>query len=158
MIKTEQELAKYGLSLAINQVVFSVLRRLPELHGLLKTCKERGIMLQSYSSLAQGRLTGRYTKDNPPPKEYRFSSYDMADIEPVNAVLKGIAEKRVVSINAVALNYNLCKGITPVVGIRKLEQPEANCAALGWKLTNEEIGAIDGVSLERHPTSLWPRG
>lgn len=74
MIKMEEELAKYDVPLAINQVEFSVLRRLPELHGLLKTCKERGIVLQSYSSLAQGRLTRKYMRENPRPKEYRFLS------------------------------------------------------------------------------------
>jgi aryl-alcohol dehydrogenase-like predicted oxidoreductase len=158
MIKMQEELAKYGVPLAINQVEFSVLRRLPELNGLLQACKERGIVLQSYSSLAQGRLTGKYTKDNPPPKQYRFSSYDMAEIEPVNLVLKGIADRRGVSISAVALNYNMCKGITPVVGIRKPEQAEANTQALGWRLTNEEIREIDGVSFEGHTTKLWQQG
>jgi aryl-alcohol dehydrogenase-like predicted oxidoreductase len=158
MIKMQEELAKYGVPLAINQVEFSVLRRLPELSGLLQACKERGIVLQSYSSLAQGRLTGKYTKDNPPPKEYRFSSYDMADIEPVNAVLKSIADRHGVTNSAVALNYNMCKGITPVVGIRKPEQAQNNCQALGWRLSNEEIREIDAVSFEGHTTSLWQQG
>jgi aryl-alcohol dehydrogenase-like predicted oxidoreductase len=158
MLKMQEELAKYGVPLAINQVEFSVLRRIPELSGLLQACKERGIVLQSYSSLAQGRLTGKYTKDNPPPKQYRFSSYDMAAIEPVNAVLKVIADRHGVPISAVALNYNMCKGITAVVGIRKPEQAESNCQALGWRLSNEEITEIDGVSFEGHTTALWQQG
>jgi aryl-alcohol dehydrogenase-like predicted oxidoreductase len=158
MIKMQDELAKYGVPLAINQVEFNVLRRLPELNGMLKACKERGIVLQSYSSLAQGRLTGKYTAENQPPKQYRFSSYDMKEIEPVNAVLKGIADRRGVPISAVALNYNMCKGITAVCGVRKPEQAESNCAALGWRLTNDEILEIDGVSFEGHTTSLWQQG
>ena len=158
MITMQEELLKYGVPLAINQVEFSVLRRLPELNGLLQACKERGIVLQSYSSLAQGRLTGKYTTENEPPKQYRFSSYDMKDIEPVNAVLMGIADRHGVPISAVALNYNMCKGITPVVGVRKPEQAESNCKALGWRLTNDEIREIDGVSFEGHTTSLWQQG
>tara|TARA_R110002003_G_scaffold325_4_gene18788 strand:+ start:12741 stop:13862 length:1122 start_codon:yes stop_codon:yes gene_type:complete len=158
MLTMENELAKYGVPLAINQVEFSVLRRLPELSGLLQTCKSRNIVLQSYSSLAQGRLTGKYTAANPPPKEYRFSSYDMKHVEPVNAVLKQIADRRGVGISAVALNYNLCKGITPVVGVRKVQQAQENCAALEWRLANEEIKMIDGVSFEGHTTSLWQQG
>jgi aryl-alcohol dehydrogenase-like predicted oxidoreductase len=155
MIKMQEELAKYGVPLAINQCEFSVLRRQPELSGLLKACKDRGIV---YSSLAQGRLTGKYTKDHQPPKSYRFSSYDMADVEPVVEALKRIADKRGVSISAVALNYNLCKGITPVVGIRKEEQAINNCQALGWRLTNAEIQEIDAVSFEGHTTKLWQQG
>lgn len=158
MLKMEAELAKYGVPLAINQCEFSVARREPELSGLLKACKERGIVFQSYSSLAQGRLTGKYTRDNPPPKTYRFSSYDMADFETPDAVLKKIADKRGVTMSAVALNYNLCKGITPVVGIRKEEQAISNCQALGWRLSNEEIKEIDAVSFEGHTTKLWQQG
>jgi aryl-alcohol dehydrogenase-like predicted oxidoreductase len=158
MLKMHDELAKYGIPLAINQVEFSVLRREPEVSGLLQACKERGIVLQSYSSLAQGRLTGKYTKDNQPPSSYRFSSYDMADIEPVNATLKRIADKHDVPISAVALNYNMCKGITAVVGVRKEEQAVANCKALGWRLSNEEIKEIDGVSFQGHTTSMWQHG
>jgi diketogulonate reductase-like aldo/keto reductase len=47
MVKMQDELAKYGIPLAINQVEFFVLRRLPELSGLLQACKERSIILQS---------------------------------------------------------------------------------------------------------------
>jgi aryl-alcohol dehydrogenase-like predicted oxidoreductase len=158
MLKMQEELAKYNVPLAINQCEFSVLRRLPETSGLLQACKEHGINFQSYSSLAQGRLTGKYTAANPPPKQYRFSSYDMEHIEPVNAVLKQIADKRGVSTSAVALNYNLCKGITPVVGVRKVEQARANCEALGWRLSDEEIRVVDGVSFEGHNTALWQQG
>lgn len=158
MIKFADELAKYNVPLAINQCEFNVLRRQPELSGLLQACKERGIVFQSYSSLAQGRLSGKYHAQNPPPKEYRFSSYDMKDVDPVVSVLRQIGEKHGVSPSAVALNYNLCKGITPVVGIRKVQQAEENCSALEWRLTNEEIREIDGVSFEGHTTQMWQQG
>jgi aryl-alcohol dehydrogenase-like predicted oxidoreductase len=82
----------------------------------------------------------------------------MKDIEPVNALLKKIAEKRGVPLSAVALNYNMCKGITPVVGVRKEEQAASNCAALGWRLSNEEIREIDRVSFQGHTTALWQQG
>ncbi|KAJ4365017.1 hypothetical protein N0V83_008633 [Neocucurbitaria cava] len=158
MIKFAEELAKYDVPLAINQCEFSVLRRKPELSGLLKACKERGIVFQSYSSLAQGRLSGKYNAQNQPPKEYRFSSYDMKDIDPVVDVLRRIGEKHGVKPGAVALNYNLCKGITPVVGLRKVQQAEEDCSSLGWRLTNEEVREIDRVSFEGHITILWQQG
>ncbi|KAF1960910.1 Aldo/keto reductase [Byssothecium circinans] len=93
--------------------------------------KCRGIVFQSYSSLAQGRLTKKYSVENPPPKQHRSSSYNMKDIEPVIDVLRRIADKRGKSISSVALYYNLCKGITPVFGIRKSEQAEQSCQCLG---------------------------
>jgi len=158
MLQMRDELAKYGVPLALNQVEFSVLRRLPETSGLLETCKREGIVMQSYSSLAQGRLTGKYTKDRKPPSSYRFSSYPMKDLEETIAVLEQIGRERGVSTAAVALNYNLSKGVAPVVGFRNPAQVEQNVQALGWRLSVEEVERIDAVSLEGKATALWQQG
>ncbi|KAK5156805.1 hypothetical protein LTR04_005581 [Oleoguttula sp. CCFEE 6159] len=158
MIEMADELKKYGIPLATNQCEFSILRRHPEVHGLLQACKDRGIVFQSYSSLAQGRLTGKYNSHNEPPKTYRFSSYPMKDIEPTLAVLDEIAKKRSKSIAAVALNYNISKGVVPVVGMRSAAQARQNAQAFGWRLTREEIKQIDEVSFEGKSTVLWQQG
>ena len=126
MLKMANEQAKYGIPLATNQCEYSVLRRLPETEGMLQACRDRGIVFQSYSSLAQGRLTGKYTPDNEPPKTYRYSSCPMKDLEPTVNILKEIANTRSTSISSVALNYNMSKGIVPTVGIRRLKQVEEN--------------------------------
>ncbi|KAI0441786.1 NADP-dependent oxidoreductase domain-containing protein [Xylaria telfairii] len=68
-----------------------------------------------------GRLSGKYGKDNPPPKEYRFS-YDMERVEPCLRVQRKLAVKHNVNVTAAALNWNICKGAIPVVGLRKGEQ------------------------------------
>jgi aryl-alcohol dehydrogenase-like predicted oxidoreductase len=52
MIKLSDELAKFNIPLATNQCEFSILRRWPETHGLVKACRGCGIIFQSYSSLA----------------------------------------------------------------------------------------------------------
>ncbi|MCJ1250766.1 hypothetical protein MMC30_007994 [Trapelia coarctata] len=116
----------------------NVIRRHPEIHGLLSACKERNIVFQSYSSLAQGRLTGKYNAEHEPPKTYYFSSYPMKELEPTLAVLNDIARARQTSISAVALNYNLSKGVLPVVGMRSPEQAKQNLKALGWRLGEED--------------------
>ncbi|KAK5205896.1 hypothetical protein LTR47_009451 [Exophiala xenobiotica] len=158
MLQMKDALAQHGIPLATNQCEYSLLRRLPETEGMLETCKDHGIVFQSYSSLGQGRLTGKYTKDNPPPKTYRFSSYPMEYIEPLHKVQKEIASKRGVSMSAVALNYNISKGVVPVVGIRKEEQAIENMQCLGWRLTKEEIAELDKHSFEGKKTKLWQQG
>jgi aryl-alcohol dehydrogenase-like predicted oxidoreductase len=154
MLKMRDALAQSGVPLALNQGKFSILRRIPETSSLLQTCRENGIVFQSYSSLAQGRLSGKYTKYNPPPKTYRFSSYPMEEIEPTLQAVRDIAHKRGVPMSAVALNYNLSKGVQPVVGIRKPVQVEQNVQALAWRLTNEEMQRLDDVSIEGKTTKL----
>ena len=158
MLRMRDELAKYGVPLATNQVEFHPLRRQPELVGLLQTCKDNGIVFQSYSSVAQGRLTGKYSPDNEPPSKRRFSSYKMADLQPMLDVLKGIAEQRGKSVSAVVLNYNMSKGVLPVIGMRKAQQAVENAQALGWRLTEDEVRAIDKVSFEGKTTMLWQQG
>lgn len=158
MVKMQEELQKYGIPLATNQCEYSILRRYPETSGLLQTCKERGIIFQSYSSLAQGRLSGKYNSQHEPPDTYRFSKYPMKYIEPTLKVLEDIGKKRRKSIAAVALNYNLSKGVLPVVGVRKPQQAEQNMEALGWRLSDDEIRQIDEFSYEGKKTVLWQQG
>ena len=158
MIHMADELAKYNIPLATNQCEYSVLRRHAETHGLIKACRDRGIVFQSYSSLAQGRLSGKYNSEHEPPASYRFSSYPMKEVEPTLDVLRDIAQKQRVSVAAVALNYNISKGVVPVVGVRKPEQVKQNKEALGWRLTAEDIRRIDDVSFEGQATSLWQQG
>lgn len=158
MLALRDELARYDVPLATNQCEYSLLRRHPETSGLLQTCRDNDIVFQSYSSLAQGRLTGKYSKENPPPKEYRFSSYPMGQLEGTLDVLRGIAESRAVSMSAVALNYNISKGVVPTVGIRKPEQAKENLGALGWRLSEAEMRRLDAVSLQGKTTVLWQQG
>lgn len=157
----DELLSKFNVPLATNQAEFSVLRRMPEKSGEIRECAEHDMVFQSYSSLAQGRLTGKYTVENPPPETYRFSNYDMKDVEPVVAELRDIAEKREggkKSVAAVALNYNMSKGTLPVVGIRNVKQAEEALEALGWRLTEEEVARIDRVAFEGNKTRLWQQG
>jgi len=158
MIKLADELQKYGVPLATNQCEFSVLRRHPEFSGLLQACHDRGIVFQSYSSLAQGRLTGKYTVDNPPPKTHRFSSYDMKDLEPTLEVLRSIGQSHGKNPASVALNYNLIKGIVATVGIRNPLHAQDAIDAFGWRLSADELKRIDEVSMSGKTTKLWQQG
>ncbi|KAI0966914.1 NADP-dependent oxidoreductase domain-containing protein [Xylaria arbuscula] len=153
-----KELAKYDIPLVINQCEFNILRRVPELDGDMSAYREMGVQFQSYSSLAQGRLTGKYNAEHPPPSTYRFSNYDMEDIQPTLAVLEKIGTKRGKKPAAVALNYNLSRGALPVVGIRNLAQAEQALEALGWRLTEDEVKMIDQNSFIGKKTMLWQQG
>lgn len=159
MLTMQSELAKYGVPLAANQCEYHAMRREPEVSGLLKACKDNDIVFQSYSSLAQGRLSGKYTaEDAGPPSTYRFSNYPMKEYGPVLRVLGEIAEAREVSVAAVTLNYNMVHGIAPVVGVRNPEQAKSNAGAYGWRLSDEEIERIDEVSSQGKTTKLWQQG
>jgi aryl-alcohol dehydrogenase-like predicted oxidoreductase len=58
-----------------------------------------------------GRLTGKYSKDNPPPAGRSFSNVSMDELEPLLESMRRIADKRNISVSSIALNYVICKGI-----------------------------------------------
>ncbi|RJE24036.1 Aldo/keto reductase family [Aspergillus sclerotialis] len=158
VIKMSDALEKLGVPLAVNQCEYSIVRRHPEISGLIRECRKRNIVFQGYASLANGRLSGKYSRTNEPRRTYRFSSYPMHYLEPTISVLNSISQERRVPIPAVALNYCINKGVVPLVGIRNPEQAEQNLQALGWRLTPDEIKKIETVSMEGYTTFLWQHG
>jgi aryl-alcohol dehydrogenase-like predicted oxidoreductase len=136
-------LARRGIPLASNQVEYSLLRRFPELNGLLHACAELGAVLLAYSPLAQGRLTGKYNAKNPPPGRRQFSAFPMEEIEPVIAELRRIGEQHSRTPAQVALNWIICKGAVPIPGAKNRQQAEQNAGALGWRLSEDEVHLLD---------------
>jgi aryl-alcohol dehydrogenase-like predicted oxidoreductase len=133
--------------LATNQVEYSLLRTMPETGGLLRACSELGVTLLAFSPLAMGRLTGKYNAANPPPGDRKFSDYPMPEIEPVIAELRRIGAARGNKTPAqVALNWIICKGAVPIPGAKNASQAEQNAGALGWRLSVDEVAALDRVA------------
>ena len=140
-------LATHGIPLATNQVEYSLLRTMPERGGLLRACRELGVTVLAYSPLGMGRLTGKYDAKNPPPGRRNFSAFPMDEIEPVVAELRRIgAAHGGRTPSQVALNWIVCKGAVPIPGAKNAAQAEQNAGALGWRLTPDEIAALDRVS------------
>ncbi len=141
-------LARRGVRLASNQVAYSLLHHQPERNGLMSACRELGVRLIAYSPLAQGLLTGKYTPDNPPPGirgwQYRRQ---LARIQALITLMREIgAAHGGKSPAQVALNWTICKGALPIPGARNARQAEENAGARGWRLTEEEIAALDAAS------------
>ncbi|OJJ40953.1 hypothetical protein ASPWEDRAFT_238094 [Aspergillus wentii DTO 134E9] len=158
MIKMADELAGHGVPLAVNQCEYSIIRRSPEVTGLIRTCRNRNIVFQGFASLGEGRLTGKYTRFNQPPRTYRYSSYPMHMLEPTLDVVKKIADERGVPMAAVALNFCINKGVVPLAGIRDGKQAEQNMQALGWRLSKDEMLRLETVSIEGATTIFWQHG
>ena len=141
-------LARRGIPLASNQVQYNLLHREPERTGLLSFCQEHQITLLAYSPLAMGILTGKYSVDNPPPgvRGRRYNRHQLARVQPLLDLLQEIAAARGKTPAQVALNWVICKGAIPIVGAKNRRQAEENVAALGWRLTPEEVRALDALS------------
>jgi aryl-alcohol dehydrogenase-like predicted oxidoreductase len=140
-------LAQHGIPLATNQVEYSLLRTMPDTNGLLGACRELGVTMLAYSPMAMGRLTGKYNTSNPPAGKRNFSAFPMAEIEPIVGELRRIGRAHGNKTPAqVSLNWLLCKGAVPIPGAKNAAQAEQNAGALGWRLSAEDVAALDRVA------------
>jgi pyridoxine 4-dehydrogenase len=146
-----------NVPLVLNQVQFSLLSTAPLESGLMDVCQELGITVVAYSPLALGALSGKYTlsedgrqvvparpgvrlPDGPRALLIRQVLPGAADLI---RQLESIAQKRNKTVAQVALNWCVCKGAVPIVGARSSAQVRENLGALGWRLSNPEVQALD---------------
>jgi aryl-alcohol dehydrogenase-like predicted oxidoreductase len=148
MKRSHDTLARRGIPLASNQVQYSLLHRLPERNGVLATCRELGVTLIAYSPIAKGILSGKYTPGRPPPglRAVRYNREYLARVQPLIGLVKEIGQARGKTPSQVALNWLICKGAVPIPGAKNVRQAQENAGALGWRLAESEVAALDAAS------------
>lgn len=142
-------LAKRGIPLASNQVEYSLIKRTVEWNGLLKTCQELGISVISYSPLAKGALTGKYSTEKPMPgiRSTFYPRAYLAKIQGLIRLMREIGQEHDGKTPAqVALNWCICKGTIPIPGAKNLRQAQENSGGLGWNLTEHDVAVLDKAS------------
>jgi aryl-alcohol dehydrogenase-like predicted oxidoreductase len=145
-LRAYSALAKYDIPLASNQVRYHLLDRTIERNGLLDRCQELGIRLIAYSPLAMGLLTGKYTPADPPPSGRR-GSRRIRSIQPLLKLMVEIGQDQGGKPpSQIAINWCICKGTLPIPGAKTLQQAETNAGATGWRLTAEQVKALDEAS------------
>jgi aryl-alcohol dehydrogenase-like predicted oxidoreductase len=150
MQRVSTVLLKYNIPLASNQVEYHLLNRKIEKNGLLERCNELGIRVIAYSPLAKGLLTGKYSPDNPPPPSRGNSSKGFLQrlqklIGLMSEIGTGHGNK---APGQIALNWTICKGTLPIPGAKNDAQALENLGAIGWRLSEEELRALDKASDE----------
>lgn len=140
-----QKFAQRGVPIVTLQVQYSLLSTTSvEKLGLKELCDQLGIQLIAYSPLTLGLLTGKYG-NGVFPKGVRglLFRYLLPGIQPVLNSLREIASSREKNPAQIALNWCLCKGTIPIPGAKNLQQAEENIGALGWRLSEGEVTALD---------------
>jgi aryl-alcohol dehydrogenase-like predicted oxidoreductase len=141
-------LSKYDIPLASNQVEYHLLDRSVEKNGLLARCQELGVRLIAYSPLAMGLLSGKYSPEMP-PSGMRAAKYSalLKGIQPLLRLMTEIGQDNGSKSPAqIALNWCICKGTLPIPGAKNFVQAQMNAGATGWRLTPEQVAALDAAS------------
>ncbi|XP_046565995.1 1-deoxyxylulose-5-phosphate synthase YajO-like [Haliotis rubra] len=151
------------------QQQYSLVSRDSELEAF-QVCKANGMGVLPWSPLKAGLLTGKYKRDSR-PKEGRIGwaaekglgaqawpAWDslLQDDQIWNTLdtLEDISKKHGKSMAQVALRWVLQKDIVSsvLIGTTKMTQLEDNMgAANGWKLSPEDMAALDAVSAPKLP-------
>ena len=128
---------------------YSLLHRDPE-NDVLPECERLGLAFLPYFPLANGLLTGKYSKDVAPPKGTRMamawaasglSDRNFAIVEGLSAVAKDGGH----SMLELAISWLLRKNVVAsvIAGATRPEQVRANAAAASWQFTSDELAVID---------------
>jgi aryl-alcohol dehydrogenase-like predicted oxidoreductase len=142
-------LARRGLPLASNQVEYSLLQRRIERNGVLETCRRLGVTVIAYSPLGMGLLSGKYNASSPPPgmRRRRYGRLGPARVDALVGLLRELGQPHGGRTpSQVALNWLICRGVVPIPGVKSAEQVRENAGALGWRLTDDDIEALDRAS------------
>jgi aryl-alcohol dehydrogenase-like predicted oxidoreductase len=131
------------------QTHFNLLERDAE-RELLPYCAWSNVGILPYFPLAGGLLTGKYTRGEPPPAGSRgeFSPYVKnrltdATFDKLDK-LRAFADSRGHTLHELAFSWLLSRKQIPsvIAGATTPEQVTANAAAVGWKLSEEELAEI----------------
>jgi len=135
------------------QTPYSLVDRRVE-RELLPMAQSYGIGITVWSPLAGGLLTGKYSPGVPPPADTRLSQAWAAnrflsdDRLAATEALRGFAESRGHTLLELAVSWLLRQPVVSsvIAGATTPEQVKANASAASWRLTADELAAIDELA------------
>lgn len=154
MRRAHAALAKRGITLAANQVHYSLAHRRIEADGTLQAAKELGVTIVAYTPLEYGLLTGIYHK-NPgllakkPLFRRRGFQQRLKATRPLVDALEEIAVRYNIAAGQVALNWlvNFHGDIVVAIpGATKVSQVEQSAGAMKFILSQDELDRLDQLS------------
>jgi L-glyceraldehyde 3-phosphate reductase len=167
-IEAHRILTEMGVPLLIHQPSYSILNRWIEDDDTIGACGELGVGIIAFSPLAQGVLSGKYSKTKAGTRaEERNSSINAKALAPrvLTAVdaLQKIAKSRKQSLVQLALAWVLRREemTSALIGVRTLDQLKDCLGALdNLEFTAKELAAIDaavkGGMLDSRPATSLP--
>lgn len=131
---------------------YSLFHREPE-RGVLAECERLGMAFLPFFPLASGLLTGKYRKGEPLPEGARITNNEryshLLTKESLDRVERLIAYAEARGHTLIELAFSWLLAHAPVAsviaGATSAEQVRTNAAAAGWKMSQEDLAAIDEI-------------
>jgi aryl-alcohol dehydrogenase-like predicted oxidoreductase len=157
LMKSLSVAERYGWSKYVaQQAYYSLLNRDFEWE-LMPLGIEENIGTIVWSPLASGKLTGKYRREHPAPKDARVAQggnpvkaapADEERLYNIVDVLDQLAAETGKSTAQISLNWLLQRPTVSnlIIGARNEEQLKQNLESVGWNLTLEQVKRLDAVS------------
>jgi len=123
---------------------------------LVPCCQHHSLGVIPYSPLSSGLLTGKYKKGQEPPQGTRMATNVLPGVKRILSEanwevldkLTAFAEERGQTTGELAIAWLLSKPwlSSVIAGARKPEQVTANVNAAKWKMTAEEVTAVEAIT------------
>lgn len=158
LLKKARELMKRE-EIVSNQVRYNLLEREIE-KDLMPYCMKEKISVLAYSPLAQGILTGKFSTSNRPSDIIRrinrlYTAAYIKKSEPLFSELRGIAQRKGVSIGQVAIAWVTGHEMTvAIVGAKNRQQAVENAKAGELTLDTSEMNRLSELSDTVKPTTI----
>lgn len=157
MRQAAARLARYNISLAANEVHYSLLHRQPEVNGVLDACRELNVALVAYQPLEGGLLKGGApvsSEQNTAEQKQEGGAFaekkkKREQLVVLQQTLSTVAQAHNGTVSQVALNWLLHRDehVIPIPGVTSVSHLADNLGALDWELSCEEFEEISKVSM-----------
>ena len=146
-----------------HQVYYSLLDRDYEWE-LMPAGLDQGVGALVFSALAWGRLTGKIRRDTPAKPGTRAGDpkvgIPVQDEERLHRIVDALDEISQAcgrTISQVAIAWLLARPTisSVIVGASSEAQLIENCASVGWSLSDEQVAALEAVSVRPLPYPAW---
>ena len=155
---------RYGYARYVaHQAYYSLLNRDYEWE-LMPLGVDQGVGALVWSPLGWGKLTGKIRRGTPPKPGTRAHAipetgprYDEERLFAIVGAMDAIAAKTGKTIPQIALNWLLTRPTVAslIIGARDEQQLIENIGAVGWKLTEEDVAALDKASAVTPAYPVW---
>ncbi|MBZ4521868.1 aldo/keto reductase [Mycobacterium avium] len=151
------ELAKYGIPLATNQVQINLLHRKIETDGTLETARRLGVTLIAYTPLRQGILTGKFHADRgliqgirPLRRKVMGLTHEALDRSaPLIDAMRDVADDHRATVGQVALAWLISyygDTVVAIPGASKPHHAEEAAGALKVQLATDDLQRLADLS------------
>ena len=155
---------RYGYARYVaHQAYYSLLNRDYEWE-LMPLGVDQGVGALVWSPLGWGKLTGKIRRGTPPKPGTRAHAipetgprYDEERLFAIVGAMDAIAARTGKTIPQIALNWLLTRPTVAslIIGARDEQQLIENIGAVGWKLTEEDVAALDKASAVTPAYPVW---